>query len=649
MTSGSAPPRVAALVGPHGSGKTTLLDSILFLCGATSRKGSAGESALGTEVAMAGCSYLGDRWTFLDCPGSVEFQQDARNAALVCDIAILVAEPEPDRAVMLAPMLRFLDDHSIPHILFVNKVEGAKARLAETLNAIQDVSDKKLLLREAPLQEGSGIVGFVDLISERAYRYRPGQKSEHIPMPVPAQPVSASARQTLLENLADLDDHLLEELLSDIVPETAEVYRLLGQDLASDLVVPVFFGSGSQDFGVRRLLKALRHDVIPRPGHGARIFKTVHAAHTGKLSYARLWSGQISEGAPIDGHRPSGLYTPVGIGLTKTDKVGPGEVVALGRIDSLQTGDLVGAEKTSDDWPASLPALFCLALAAARKQDEVKLTAALARLSEEDPSLRFEHDITTNELVLWGQGEIHLNTALERLRSRFNLEVAGRRAQVPYRETIRKAVTEHGRHKRQTGGHGQFGDVHIDIAPLPRSGGFAFSDKVVGGVVPKQYIPAVEEGAREAMRHGPLGFPVVDVRVVLTSGSYHSVDSSDMAFKQAGRLAVSEGLAKADPVLLEPVLAIEIAVPADYTSKAQLILSSRRGRILGTDAREGWRGWDTVAAHLPQAEMAGLIVDLRSLTMGVGTFSWSFAHFQEMQGKAADKIIEQQRVNIAAQ
>jgi len=649
MTSGSAPPRVAALVGPHGSGKTTLLDSILFLCGATSRKGSAGESALGTEVAMAGCSYLGDRWTFLDCPGSVEFQQDARNAALVCDIAILVAEPEPDRAVMLAPMLRFLDDHSIPHILFVNKVEGAKARLAETLTAIQDVSDKKLLLREAPLQEGSGIVGFVDLISERAYRYRPGQKSEHIPMPVPAQPVSASARQTLLENLADLDDHLLEELLSDIVPETAEVYRLLGQDLASDLVVPVFFGSGSQDFGVRRLLKALRHDVIPRPGHGARIFKTVHAAHTGKLSYARLWSGQISEGAPIDGHRPSGLYTPVGIGLTKTDKVGPGEVVALGRIDSLQTGDLVGAEKTSDDWPASLPALFCLALAAARKQDEVKLTAALARLSEEDPSLRFEHDITTNELVLWGQGEIHLNTALERLRSRFNLEVAGRRAQVPYRETIRKAVTEHGRHKRQTGGHGQFGDVHIDIAPLPRSGGFAFSDKVVGGVVPKQYIPAVEEGAREAMRHGPLGFPVVDVRVVLTSGSYHSVDSSDMAFKQAGRLAVSEGLAKADPVLLEPVLAIEIAVPADYTSKAQLILSSRRGRILGTDAREGWRGWDTVAAHLPQAEMAGLIVDLRSLTMGVGTFSWSFAHFQEMQGKAADKIIEQQRVNIAAQ
>ena len=251
--------------------------------------------------------------------------------------------------------------------------------------------------------------------------------------------------------------------------------------------------------------------------------------------------------------------------------------------------------------------------------------------------------------MLWGQGEIHLQTALARLHGRFNLEVSGRRAQVPYRETIRRAVSEHGSYKRQTGGPGQFGDVFLDIAPLPRGGGFAYSDTVVGGVVPKHFIPAVEEGAREAMRRGPLGFPVVDVKVVLTSGSYHSVDSSDMAFKQAARLAMHDGLAKAEPVLLEPVLAVEIAVPADYASKAQLILSSRRGRILGTEAKEGWQGWDSVAAHLPQAEMVGLIVDLRSLTMGVGTFSWSFAHFQELQGKNAEKIVEQQRANAAAQ
>lgn len=640
MTSVSSQPRVAALAGPYGSGKTTLLESLLAVCGALTRKSGAEAAHMTTETGIASASYLGDRWTFLDCPGSIEFQQEARNALLVCDVAILVAEPDPARAVMLAPLLRFLDDHSVPHMLFVNKVEGSKARLAETLTAIQEVSDKKLLLREAPIRGESGIVGFVDLISERAYKYRSGQKSERIPTPEPDSHTSTQARQELLENLADLDDHLLEELLSDIVPEQAEVYSLMAQDLASDLVVPVFFGSAAQDFGVRRLLKALRHDVMPRQGSGARVFKTVHAAHTGKLSFARVWSGSINDGATIRNQRPSGLYAPNGTSLAKVDKAGPGEVIAFGRIEALHTGDLVGGGNGKDDWPAALPALFSLALESGKKQDEVKLSTALSKLTDEDPSLRVEHTIDTGELVLWGQGEIHLQTSIDKLRQRFNLDIAARKPQVPYRETIRKAISEHGRYKRQTGGHGQFGDVFLDIEPLPRGEGFRFADKVVGGVVPKSYIPAVEEGVRDYLRRGPLGFPVIDVKVVLTSGSHHAVDSSDMAFKQAARLAMSEGLPKCDPVLLEPILGVEITVPADYTSKAQLIISSRRGRILGTDAKEGWRGWDVVAAQMPQAEMDGLIVDLRSLTMGVGTFSWAFDHFQELQGKAAGKVIQ---------
>lgn len=640
MTSVSTQPRVAALAGPQGSGKTTLLESLLTVCGALPRKSAAADGHIGTELGIAGASYLGDRWTFLDCPGSVEFQQDARNALMVCDAAVLVVEPDPARAIMVAPMMRFLDDHSIPHILFVNKVEASKARLAETLTAIQEVSDRKLLLREAPIHGEAGIMGFVDLVSERAYRYRDGQKSEPIPTPDPERTSSEQARRELLENLADLDDHLLEELLSDIVPDRAEVYRLLAEDLASDLVVPVFFGSAAHDFGIRRLLKALRHDVKPRKGSGARVFKTVHAAHTGKLSFARLWSGSVSEGTPIDGQRPSGLFAPNGLTLAKTDKAGPGEVVAFGRVESLRTGDLVGGNKEEKDWPAVLPALFSLALDSHKKQDDVKLSAALSKLAEEDPSLRAEHDPDTGELVLWGQGEIHLQTAIERLRQRFNLDVGAHKPQVPYRETIRKAHSEHGRYKRQTGGHGQFGDVFLDIVPMPRGEGFQFAEKVVGGVVPKSYIPAVEEGVRDYLRRGPLGFPVIDVKVVLTSGSYHSVDSSDMAFKQAARLAMSEGMPKCDPVLLEPILGVEITVPADYTSKAQLIISSRRGRILGTDAKEGWRGWDVVSAQMPQAEMDGLIIDLRSLTMGVGTFSWAFDHFQELQGKAAGKILQ---------
>ena len=675
MSSPTHSPRVAALVGPYGSGKTTLLESILAACGAINRKGSVedgttiGDSSpearrfkMGVELNTVNTDYLGEHWTLLDCPGSIEFQQDSYHALMVCDVAVMVIEPEPARAIMLAPLLRFLDDHLIPHILFVNKVETSKARLADTLIAVQELSERKLLLREAPIQSGEGIAGFVDLISEHAYRYRDGQQSERIALPDSAKTSSAQARQELLENLADFDDHLLEELLSDIVPETGEIYRSLARDLAEDSIVPVFFGSAAHDYGVRRLLKALRHDIagadasrarlkIDESGEPlARLFKTLHAAHTGKLSFGRVWRGSFAEGATINGQRPSGLFAANhGNAPVKIAEAGTGAVVAFGRLETAQTGDLLGGANGRKDWPDALPPLFSLAVTTDRKQDEVKLSAALTKLVEEDPSLRIEHDAATGELLLWGQGEIHLQVAIERLKNRFNLAVTGHRPQVPYKETIRKAVSEHGRHKRQSGGHGQFGDVYLDIAPLPRGEGFKFSNSIVGGVVPKQYIPAVEDGVRDSLARGPLGFPVVDLAVTLTSGSYHTVDSSDMAFRQAARLAMSEAMPKCEPVLLEPILAVDIAVPADYTSKAQLIISSRRGRILGTDVKEGWRGWDLVSAHLPQAEMSDLIIDLRSLTMGVGTFSWRFDHLQEMQGRGADKVVEQRRAALAAQ
>jgi elongation factor G len=296
-----------------------------------------------------------------------------------------------------------------------------------------------------------------------------------------------------------------------------------------------------------------------------------------------------------------------------------------------------------------LPPLFSLAVKADKKQDEVKLTGALAKLTEEDPSLSLDHNHETGEMVLWGQGEIHLLVALEKLKHRFNLTVTGHKPQVPYKETIRKTVSEHGRHKRQSGGHGQFGDIHIDIAPQARGSGFQFADTVVGGVVPKQYIPSVAEGVEEFLKQGPLGFPVVDIKVTLTSGSYHTVDSSDMAFKTAARIAMTDGMPKCDPVLLEPILSVEIAVPAEYTSKAQRIISGRRGQILGYEAKDGWKGWDVVSAYLPQAEMGDLIVELRSLTMGVGTFSWKFDHLQEMAGRTADKVVEERKAALAAQ
>jgi len=283
--------------------------------------------------------------------------------------------------------------------------------------------------------------------------------------------------------------------------------------------------------------------------------------------------------------------------------------------------------------------VYRLAVAAQDRKDEVKLSAAIAKLTEEDPSLLFEHNGETQEMILAGQGEIHLKAAVEKLQSRYGLTLVTRAARVPYRETIRKSVSVQGRHKRQSGGHGQFGDVMIEIRPLPRGSGFAFEDRIKGGVVPKQWIPSVEKGVREFMKAGPLGFPVVDIAVALTDGSYHTVDSSDAAFQTAGRLAMSEGMPGCAPVLLEPIMRVQVHVPSDATAKVNALVSGRRGAPLGYDARAGWRGWDTVRAEMPLSEVSDLIVDLRSLTQGVGTYEMEFDRLAELGGKLADTIV----------
>lgn len=662
--------RAAALVGPFAAGKTSLLEALLLRAGTIPRQGrvkdgsTVGDASpearhrqMSVEANVVATEYLGEKWTLVDCPGSVEFLQESFNALAVVDAAVVVCEADPARAVMVAPVLKFLDEHKIPHLLFINKVDNTGARLREALDALQAVSDRPLVLREVPIREGDKVVGFVDLVSERAYKYRPGQPSDLIRIPDALQDEERQARQEMLEHLADFDDHLMEELLEDVQPPKDEVYGDLAKDLAEDLIVPVFFGSAEADAGITRLWKALRHEVpdctataarlgLNGAGAAAAVFKTVHAAHTGKLSYGRVLSGEFGDGQSLGAGRISGLYLPAAGGPAKVAKAVLGDVAAFGRLDAVNTGDVLGEGAVAP--VRRLEPLFGLALTAERKGDDVKLTGALAKLEEEDSSYRLEHNAQFSELVLWGQGEIHLQVALERLKSRFNLGVVTRKPTVPYKETIRKATTVHGRHKKQSGGHGQFGDVTIDIRPQPRGTGFAFEDKIVGGAIPRQYIPAVEEGVSDFLRQGPLGFPVVDLAVALTQGSYHAVDSSDMAFKTAARLAMTEGLAQCEPILLEPILKVEVSVPSDTTSKVQRVISGRRGQILGYDAKDGWPGWDAVTASLPQAEMGDLIVDLRSLTMGVGTFSWSFDHLQELTGRVADKVVEERKSALGA-
>ncbi len=682
MVGKASTPRVAALVGPYMGGKTTLLESILHAAGATHRRGTVSDKSsigdaspeardrqMSVEVNVASCAWLDEPWTFLDAPGSTEFLQDALAAAVVADVAVVVCDPEPERAVMVAPILKFLDDRHIPHVVFINKVDHHNVDVRAALEALQVHSQRPLVLREVPIKEGDEIVGYVDLVSERAYRYKPGEPSDLIRIPAGTGDGELTARQEMLETLADFDDHLMEELLEEVVPPKEEVYADLAKDLEDDKIVPVFFGSADKCEGVRRLLKALRHEV---PGHEAaalragldleaageaplaQVFKTVHAPHAGKLSYARVWNGVVKDGMALEtpaggGGKVTGVFTLFGGETRKTDQAVAGTVVALGRLEDVPTGAVVGVKPPAEaEWFAPLTPLFALALRPAKQGDDVKLSGALQKLCEEDPSLSVEQNADTGEMLLWGQGDTHLQVAVAKLARVYHVDVTTAPPQVPYKETIRKGAQVQGRHKRQTGGHGQFGDVHVRIKPLSRGEGFAFTDHITGGVVPRQYIPAVEQGVREYLARGPLGFPVVDVAVELFDGSYHTVDSSEMAFKTAAQIAMRDGMPQCDPLLLEPLLMVEVSVPSEYTSKAQRALSSRRGQILGFDRRPGWETWDIVTACVPQAEMHDLIVELRSVTMGVGTFAWRFERLQEVQGRTADQVVEKRKQDLAS-
>ena len=671
--SGGVGPRAVALVGPYGSGKTTLLESILSITGAVQRKGAiaqkntVGDSSpeararqMSVEVNCATTKYLDESFAFLDCPGSIEFLADTLNVLPGIDAAVVVCEPEPAKIQMLQPYLKRLDDLNIPHFLFINKIDKASGAVRDLLGLLQDASDKPLLMRQIPIVDGGQVKGFVDLALERAFQYAPHAQSKIIELGSLAGE-EKQARFAMLEKLADYDERLMEELLSDQEPQRDEVFADLAKELAEGAVVPVLLGSAEGDNGIRRLLKALRHEVpgvtaaanrigiAPNGETVVQILKTYNGAH-GKLSLARVLSGALKDGAVLHGRngdaRIGGLFALKGDTQAKLADAQAGDMVALGRLEGTLTGETLSTARVTLPRVAieELPDVYSFAIETTDHKDEVKLTAAIHKLQEEDPSLHFRQDADLHEMTLMGQGEIHLKVAVEKLQSKYGLKIVTHPPKTPYKETIRKPAKQHGRHKRQSGGHGQFGDVHIEIKPLPRGTGFAFEDQIKGGVVPRQFIPSVEKGVVEYLKHGPLGFPVVDVGVALVDGSYHTVDSSDAAFQTAARIAMSEGMPNCAPVLLEPIMRVKIHVPNDATSKANQVVSGRRGQLMGYDARPGWKGWDSVEAQMPLSELHDLIIDLRSLTQGVGTFEMEFDHLAELSGKLAEQVVATHRV-----
>jgi elongation factor G len=665
------PVRNVALVGPNGTGKTTLLESLLFVTGRINRKGKAGEGntvgdastearerQMSVEVNAATTEHDGVELTILDCPGSIEFAQEARAALLGVDAAVVVVEPVPERMITVSPLLKFLDQHQIPHLVFINKMDRSEARYRDLLQSLRDLSDRPVIPHQYAIGRGDELVGYIDLVTEQAYSYNPGGPSDRIDLPEAYREREQAARTEMLETLADFDDDLMEMLLEEQEPPAEDILRHLQKTLGADQVVPVFMGVAERDMGVRRLLEALleetpdpsvtaaRAGVDPNGPTLVQVLKTYHLPHAGKLSLVRVWAGEVKDVMTLGGMRVGGVYRMLGAQHDNVGAARAGEIVGLGRLEEARTGQtLANGTAAASGLPVAepTPPMYAFAVHAENRNDEVKLSGAIAKLVDEDPSLRFEQDPELQESLLWGQGEMHLRVAMDRLRTKYNIAVQGRPPQTPYRETIRKAIQSHGRHKKQSGGHGQFGDVKLEIRPRARGEGFEFVDKIVGGAVPRQYIPAVEAGAREFLRRGPLGFPVVDVSVTLFDGQFHSVDSSEIAFKMATALALKEGLAKCEPVLLEPILAVEISVPSETTSKALQLVTQKRGQILGYDAKEGWSGWDRISAHIPQAEMHDLIVSLRSLSQGVAFFSWSYDHLNPMPEKQAEGVVAQRQ------
>jgi elongation factor G len=608
-------------------------------------------------------NFMGDNYTFIDCPGSVEFAHDMRAALPAVDAAVVVCEADERKLPQLQIILRELEDLGIPRFLFLNKIDRANKRIRETLATLQPASRIPLVLRQIPIWNGDLIAGFVDLALERAFVYREHKASEVVTLEGNDLDREKEARFSMLEKLADHDDALMEQLLEDIQPPRDAVFDDLARELREGLICPVLLGAASRENGVLRLMKALRHEApgvadtakrlgVPSQKEAlAYVLKTVHLQHGGKLSLVRVLAGRLEDGATLHSSsgetgRVSGV-SALGCGNdNKRAAAEAGDTVALGKLDAIKTGDTVSGGKTAPQvllQVEPLPPVLAMAVAAADRKDDVKLGQALLRLNEEDPSLTMVQNPRTHDSVLWGQGEMHLRVALERLRDRFGVNVKSHPPAIGYQETIRKSITQRGRHKKQSGGHGQFGDVVLEVKPMPRGAGFEFQEKVVGGAVPRNYIPAVEEGVVDALTRGPLGFPVIDLHVTLIDGSYHSVDSSDLAFRTAARIGISEALPQCQPVLLEPIHLVEIVCPNDATAKINAILSGRRGQILGFDTREGWPGWDRVRAMMPEAEIGELIVELRSATAGAGSFTRQFDRMAEVTGRAAEQIIAAHR------
>ncbi|AJE45224.1 elongation factor G [Celeribacter indicus] len=630
--------KTVTVLGPSQSGKTTLAAALAALEGAP-----PSPLALFGGTAVTAFRYLGEDWAVLDCPGGGDALAWCGAALVASDAAVLCVPAEAEAAVLAAPYLRLLEEAGLPTLVFVNKLDAARDRMSEVAAALQTYSRHGIVLREVPIREGDRITGMVDLISERAWQFNDGARSSLVELPAAMRAREAEARADLLEHLADFDDHLLEELVEDRRPMDAELYEVATRVLQHHDLIPAFLGSASQGDGLNRLMKGLRHEVPGVEALSARLGEAPLAVgifadqvkHLGKTVLIRAVGGEIGAGVQLAGGAVGSL---VGLdGKTPVTSLPPGNLALTVKTEHLSLRDplyAAGAAHPAPDWARPHVGGTRVLLSPENERDEARLSTALAKLSEIDPGLALEQEAQSGKSVLATQGPLHQRGVIEKLGQDFGLSLTLAPLPAALRETVSRPARMHHRHRKQSGGAGQFADVVIEIAPLPRGSGFEFSETVKGGAVPRNYIPAVEAGVRDALAGGPNGCPVVDLRVTLTDGKHHAVDSSDFAFRTAGRAATREALSAAKPVLLQPVDRVEIHVPGCFSGALVPLVTGLKGQVLGFEAHPDAAGWDVFTALLPAASEEALAQALGSACRGTAWYEAALDHYEETRGDA---------------
>ncbi len=679
--------RNVAFVGPNHAGKTSLVESILFVSGAITRRGKIADGTMtmdhepeaiarqiSTATSFARFTYRDNTFNVLDCPGFVDFVEEAKLALLGCDTAVFVVEPDPQKLIQMDSLLHYAEEIGLACLVFVNKMDKPDINFQETLDALKAMTGVKTLhpmtALEYPISDASGLTGYEDVLNMEAYKFDAQGKTEKAAPPDSLMAEVETAHEKLIENLADTDDAVLEMVMDGKEPPVDLLKKDLKKAVCDGMCVPILVGSAHTDAGVLALLDTIV-DICPSPAERvykdkngkviavredgpavAQVIKTYVHPQFGKLSLARVFTGTINGDAHIiDTSRPGakeerigGLYWLLGKKQETLPSAPAGSVVAIARLETPHTGDTIvtGKDSTVMFTPPPPPPLYSLAISPKSHSDEAKLSTLLGKIVEEDPLLKVDRDPDTNEYCIYGQGEVHLTLTRQRLERKYHLELDSKRPLIAYKESIQSKVEAHGRHKKQSGGRGQFGEVYLRLEPLDRGSGSKFSESIVGGAVPRQYIPGVEKGVMEALLRGPLAnFPVVDISVNLFDGSFHDVDSDEMSFKMAAIIAMREGLHKAHPIILEPIAEVIVIVPSSNTSGVLSQITGRRGHILGYGPSETQSGWDEVSAHVPQSELWDYIIELRTLSHGLGYYTWKFDHFSPVPVHISQELIAQ--------